>query len=64
MTTQTARPQLGITPNLVGISFGLASLATCWGYTALLTLASAPVADILFIITALAWLVLVAGYLM
>jgi tellurite resistance protein len=63
MNTQTARPQVGITPNMFGISFGLAGLATCWGYAALLKLAPAIVADILFIITAAVWLVLVVGYL-
>jgi tellurite resistance protein len=63
MTTQAARPPVGITPNLFGISYGLAGLATCWGYAALLKLAPALVADILFIITAVVWLVLVVGYL-
>jgi tellurite resistance protein len=61
MTTQAARPPVGITPNLFGISYGLAGLATC--YAALLKLAPALVADILFIITAVVWLVLVVGYL-
>jgi tellurite resistance protein len=63
MNTQTTQPQVGITPNLFGISYGLAGLATCWGYAALLKLAPAIVADILFIITAAVWLVLVVGYL-
>jgi tellurite resistance protein len=63
MTTQTARPQVGITPNMFGIAYGLAGLATCWGYAAVLKLAPAVVADALFIITAAVWLVLVAGYL-
>ncbi|MCW2641623.1 MAG: Tellurite resistance protein, partial [Dactylosporangium sp.] len=63
MNTQTARPQVGITPNMFGISYGLGGLAMCWGYAALLKLAPAIVADILFIITAAVWLVLVVGYL-
>jgi tellurite resistance protein len=48
---------------MFGIAYGLAGLATCWGYAALLRLAPALVADILFIITAAVWLVLVVGYL-
>jgi tellurite resistance protein len=63
MNTQTARPQVGITPNLFGIPYGLAGLATCWGYAALLKLVPPLVSDILFIIVALVWLVLVVGYL-
>ena len=63
MNTQTARPQAGITRNLFGISYGLAGLATCWGYAAILKLAPAFVADILFITSAVVWLVLVVGYL-
>jgi tellurite resistance protein len=62
MNTQIARPQVGITPNMFGIAYGLGGLATCWGYAALLKLAPALVADILFIITAAVWLVLVVGY--
>jgi tellurite resistance protein len=64
MNTQTARPKVGITPNLFGISFALAGLANCWGYAAMLGLAPSLVADILFIIAALVWLVLVVGYLL
>jgi tellurite resistance protein len=63
MNARTAQPQVGITPNMFGIAYGLAGLATCWGYAALLKLAPALVADILFIITAAVWLVLVVGYL-
>jgi tellurite resistance protein len=63
MSTQTAQLQVGITANMFGISYGLGGLATCWGYAALLKLAPALVADILFIITAAVWLVLVVGYL-
>jgi uncharacterized membrane protein YedE/YeeE len=63
MNARTAQPQVGITPNMFGIGYGLAGLATCWGYAALLKLAPALVADILFIITAAVWLVLVVGYL-
>jgi tellurite resistance protein len=63
MNTQTARPQVGITPNMFGIPYGLAGLAACWGYAALLKLAPALVADILLIITAAVWLALVVGYL-
>jgi tellurite resistance protein len=63
MTTKTTRPKAGITPNMFGIAYGLAGLATCWGYAAILKLAPTAVADALFIITAAAWLVLIAGYL-
>jgi tellurite resistance protein len=63
MNTQTAQPRVGITPNMFGISYGLAGLATCWGYAAMLGLAPAFVADGLFIVTAGVWLVLVVGYL-
>jgi tellurite resistance protein len=45
------------------IAYGLAGLATCWGYAAILKLAPTAAADALFIITAAAWLVLIAGYL-
>jgi tellurite resistance protein len=48
---------------MFGIAYGLAGLATCWGYAALLRMAPAIVADILFILTAAVWLVLVVGYL-
>jgi tellurite resistance protein len=64
MNTRTARPQVGITPNMFGISFALAGLATCWGYAAMLGLAPALVADVLFLVTAAVWLVLVVGYLL
>ncbi|MGC9665337.1 hypothetical protein ACNTMW_02140 [Planosporangium sp. 12N6] len=63
MNTQVTRPQVGITPNMFGIAYGLAGLATCWGYAALLGLAPALVADALFLVTAVVWLVLVVGYL-
>jgi tellurite resistance protein len=63
MTTKTTRPQVGITPNMFGIAYGLAGLATCWGYAAILKLAPTVVADALFIITAAVWLVLIVGYL-
>src|SRR5258706_10011732 len=63
MNTQTARPQVGVTPNLFGISFGLAGLATCWRYAALMKLAPALVAEILFIVAAVVWLLLLVGYL-
>lgn len=63
MNTRTAQPQVGITPNMFGIPYGLAGLATCWGYAAILRLAPASVADALFIVTAAVWLVLVVGYL-
>jgi tellurite resistance protein len=62
MNTQTARPRVGITPNMFGISYGLAGPATCWGYAAMLGLAPASVADGVFILTAGVWLVLVVGY--
>jgi tellurite resistance protein len=63
MNTQIAQPQVGIAPNMFGISYGLAGLATCWGYAAILGLAPGSVADALFIVTAAVWLVLVVGYL-
>jgi tellurite resistance protein len=63
MNTPAARPQAGITPNLFAIPFGLAGLATCWGYAAVLRLAPGLVAGILFLIAAAAWLALVVGYL-
>jgi tellurite resistance protein len=63
MNTRTAQPQVGITPNMFGISFALAGLAVCWRYAAMLGLAPALVADALFLITAAVWLVLVVGYL-
>jgi tellurite resistance protein len=63
MTTKTTRPLVGITPNMFGIAYGLAGLATCWGYAAILKLAPTAVADALFIITAAVWLVLIVGYL-
>ncbi len=63
MNTQTAQPRAGITPNMFGISFGLAGLAVCWGYAAVLGLVPASVADALFVIAAAAWLALVVGYL-
>jgi tellurite resistance protein len=63
MNSPTSAAHAGITPNLFGIAYGLAILATCWGYAALLKLAPALVADILFIIAAAVWLVLVVSYL-
>ncbi|NJC70029.1 TDT family transporter [Planosporangium thailandense] len=63
MTTRTVQPRVGITPNMFGISFALAGLAVCWRYAAMLGLAPALMADVLFIITAAVWLVLVVGYL-
>jgi tellurite resistance protein len=51
-----------ITPNLFGISYGLAGLATCWGYAAMLKLAPAAVAVLLFLATAVAWVALTARY--
>lgn len=63
MNTRTAQPQVGITPSMFGISYGLAGLATCWRYAAMLGLAPALVADVLYLVTAAVWLVLVAGYL-
>ncbi|WP_051114194.1 hypothetical protein [Actinopolymorpha alba] len=62
MNTRTAQPQVGITPNMFGISFALAGLATCWRYAAIVGVAPALVADVLFIVTAVVWLVLVVGY--
>jgi tellurite resistance protein len=63
MNTRTAQPHVGITPNMFGISYGLAGLATCWGYAAMLGLAPGSVAGALFIVAAAVWLVLVIGYL-
>jgi tellurite resistance protein len=63
MKTQMGRSQVVITPNLFGISYGLAGLATCWEYAATLKLTTAVVADILFIVSAVVWLVVLVGYL-
>ncbi|MEW1843229.1 hypothetical protein AB0392_35260 [Nonomuraea angiospora] len=62
MKTQTVQRQVGITPNMFGISYGLAGLATCWAYAAMLGVVPGLVADILFIVTAVVWLVLLVGY--
>jgi tellurite resistance protein len=62
-TAQTTRPNAGITPSMFGIAYGLAGLATCWGYAATLRLAPALVADALLVVTAVVWLVLAVGYL-
>ncbi|WP_433618331.1 DUF1275 family protein [Dactylosporangium sp. CA-139114] len=43
----------------VRISYGLAGLAVCWGYAAMLGLAPAVVADVLFMLTTGVWLALV-----
>jgi tellurite resistance protein len=63
MNTQTAQPTVGITPTMFGMSYGLAGLAVCWGYAAVLGLVPASVADALFAIAAAVWLALVVGYL-
>ncbi|MEV8516448.1 hypothetical protein [Dactylosporangium sp. NPDC051484] len=60
--TQMIRLPVGITPNLFGMSYGLAGLSGCWTYAALLGLAPGAVADVLFVITGVVWLVLLAGY--
>ncbi|MBE1589313.1 hypothetical protein ACFPOI_35940 [Nonomuraea angiospora] len=57
MNTRTVQRQVGITPNMFGISYGLAGLATCWGYAAMLGVVPGLVADVLFIVTAVVWLV-------
>lgn len=62
MPSQTAGPPAGITPNLFGIAYGLAGLAVCWGYAAQLRLAPALVSDLVFAVTAVVWLALLAGY--
>jgi tellurite resistance protein len=62
MNTQIAQPKVGITANMFGISFALAGLSTCWRYAAQLGVAPALVADVLFIVTAIVWLVLVVDY--
>jgi tellurite resistance protein len=63
MNTQTAQPTVGITPTMFGMSYGLAGLAVCWGYAAVLGLVPASVADALFAVAAAVWLALVVGYL-
>jgi tellurite resistance protein len=63
MSTSTTGSHAGITPNLFGIAYGLAGLAVGWRYTAQAGLAPAIVADILFVVAALVWLGLLAGYL-
>ncbi|WP_432830329.1 hypothetical protein [Dactylosporangium sp. CA-092794] len=62
MNTRAAQPRVGITPNMFAIAFSLAGLANCWAYAARLGLAPALVADVLLLIAAVVWLVLVAGY--
>ncbi|GAA2325788.1 hypothetical protein [Dactylosporangium salmoneum] len=62
MSTPTTGSHAGITPNLFGIAYGLAGLAVGWRYAAQVGLAPALVSDILFVITALVWLALLAGY--
>jgi tellurite resistance protein len=63
MNTQTAQPRVGITPTMFGMSYGLAGLAVCWGYAAVLGLVPASVAEALFAIAAAVWLALIVGYL-
>lgn len=63
MTTLSTRARTRITPNLFGMAYGLAGLATCWSYAAVLGLAPAEMADALFALSAAVWLVLVASYL-
>ncbi|GAA2757873.1 TDT family transporter [Actinopolymorpha rutila] len=63
MNTPTAQPKAGITPNMFGISYGMAGLSICWRYAAMLGMAPGLVADVLFILTAAVWLVLVVGFL-
>jgi tellurite resistance protein len=63
MNTQAAQPRVGITPTMFGVSYGLAGLAVCWGYAAVLGLVPASVADALFAIAAAVWLALIVGYL-
>lgn len=62
MDTRTGQPRVGITPNMFGIPFAVAGLANCWRYAAMLGLAPALVADVLFLVVAVVWLVLVVGY--
>jgi tellurite resistance protein len=62
MNTSTLQIKVGITSNMFGIPFALAGLATCWSYAARLGVAPAAVADVLFIVTAVVWLVLVVDY--
>jgi tellurite resistance protein len=63
MNTQTAQSRVGITSNMFGMPYGLAGLAVCWGYAAMLGLVPASVADALFVVAAAVWLALVVGYL-
>jgi tellurite resistance protein len=63
MNTQTAQPRAGITSNMFGMPYGLAGLAVCWGYAAMLGLVPASVADALFVVAAAVWLALAVGYL-
>ncbi|MGW0227211.1 SLAC1 family transporter [Actinopolymorpha singaporensis] len=63
MSTPTKQPQVGITPNMFGIPYGMAGLAVCWRYAASSGMAPASVADILFLLAAAIWLVLVVSFL-
>ncbi|GAA3222469.1 hypothetical protein ACFO1B_42990 [Dactylosporangium siamense] len=62
MNPRTSEPHVGITPNLFGIAYGLAGLAGCWGYAALLGFAPALVSDILCVLAAVVWLALLVSY--
>jgi tellurite resistance protein len=62
VNARTSDSHAGITPNLFGIAYGLAGLAGCWGYAALLGFAPALVSDILCVLAAVVWLALLVSY--
>ncbi|MDG6105578.1 hypothetical protein Daura_13475 [Dactylosporangium aurantiacum] len=62
MDERTGEPHVGVTPNLFGIAYGLAGLAGCWGYAAMLRLAPELVSDLLCLVAAAVWLTLLISY--
>lgn len=62
MSARTGESHVGVTPNLFGIAYGLAGLAGCWGYAAMLRLAPALVSDLLCLVAAAVWLTLLVSY--
>src|SRR5690242_11894255 len=52
-----------LTPNLFGVSFGLAGLAQCWALAAATHVTPQWIANALWILTAAVWLVILVAYL-
>ena len=59
---RTVRSMPRVPPNLFGIAFGLAGLGEAWNAASQTLGVSRAVPDAIFILAAVAWLVLVAGY--